>query len=84
MQDCVAVKTDDVDCGSTVLVQKMLDRLGMKFGQIGLDRGDGADAAEDRAQPLAKLRRIGNGQRRAGRHPVAAVGLDHRDIDAVE
>src|SRR5258707_915514 len=40
--------------------------------------------AEHAAQPLAKLRRIGHGQRRTDRDKRRAVALDRRDIDAIE
>ena len=61
-----------------------LDGIVMKRGQLRFDRGNRANAAEDRPKPLAKIRRIRECQRRPRDRPLVAVGLDHRDVDAVE
>ena len=85
MQDRVTVKADHLDRGLSDAGARNCSTASAcsRVSSASTSR-DRTDAAEHRAQPLAELRRIGEGQRRARDHPVAAVGLDHRDIDAVE
>ena len=56
----------------------------MKPGQLLFDLANRADTAENRAQPLPELWTVGERQRRAEADPLAAVGFDHRDVDAVK
>ena len=80
----MAVKPDQREPRLRVPLAKFGDRRGMEPGQLTLDRGDRADPAQDRAQPLAERRRVGDGQRRTGRDIELAVADDRRDIDTVE
>ena len=80
------MKADEIDVADAgAALDEALDRLGMEPGQLALDLGDWPDAAEHAAQPLAEALGIGHGQRRARSSTRSlAVGLDQRDIDAVE
>jgi hypothetical protein len=60
VQDGMAVEPDHIRAGSGVPVQEVLDGFGMQPGQLLLNLGDRADAAENRAEPLTKRRRVGN------------------------
>ena len=84
MQDRVAVEPDDIDGGSGVASEKLLDPPGMEAGQLVFDRRDRTGAAKDRPQPFAERLRVGERQRRPGDHPFLAIRLDHRDVDPVE
>ena len=84
MEDCMTVKPDDVDSGSRVAPQELLDSRGVKAGQLILDFGDRTDGPKDRPQPIAECLLVGDRQRRSGEYPLAAVRLDQRDIDPVE
>src|ERR1700719_753030 len=84
MPNRVTVKSDYVDRYSRVLAQEKLDGIAMKRGQLRFDRGNRANAAEDRPKPLAKIRRIRECQRRPRDYPVTTVSLDNCDVDAVE
>ena len=69
---------------SRVPAEELLDRVGMQPGQLVLDLGNRTDTAENRPQLLAKFRGIGERERGTRDHPVAAVRLDHCDIDPVQ
>ncbi len=84
MQDRVAVHADNVRRKPRVAAEQLFDGVAVEPRQLGFDISDRTGAAEHAAQPRAEIVAIGDGQRRAGDDPRRAVGLDHRDIDAVE
>ena len=84
MQDGVTMQADHVDTHPGVACNKLFDRFGMKPGEPTFNLADGADAAQDRSQSFAKRVLVSDCQRRARNHPFFAIGLDHRDVDAIE
>src|SRR5215475_4916700 len=84
MQYGVTVQTDNVDTRFGMARNKLLDRIGVKASQFPFDLDNRTDAAENRAQRFAKRRRIRDCQRWTENHPLPAIGLDHRRVDAIQ
>jgi hypothetical protein len=84
MQYGMAMHADDVDPRFWMGCDKLLNRFSVKASQLAFDHCNRTYATENRSQPFAKPLLVRDRQRGPGNHTLLTIGLDHRNVDAVE